>query len=273
MLACKAGTLNLEEGEVLTMKKLLSCLILTMSLAIAGFAQTPVLGNPSNAGATDDNNLLVTHKGYILSYNKDRGGANWVTWHLAKSDMGSVERSKFAPDMLLPASFRIKPSDYTGSGFDRGHLCPSADRTDTIANNEETFLMSNMQPQTAKLNQQTWRFLEEYTREQVNKNQEAYIIAGCYGDSGRIKNKVTIPTNCFKIIVLLPEGNNDLKRIKKTTRVIAVNMPNTETLSNRWRTFRTTVDAIEQATGFDFLSSVSDEIETDIESKEDTVAN
>src|SRR5690606_41756236 len=68
------------------------------------------------------------------------------------------------------------------------------------ANNKETFLMSNMQPQTAKLNRQTWRFLEEYTRDEVRKNQEAYVIAGCYGDNGKIKNKVTIPTSCFKIV-------------------------------------------------------------------------
>lgn len=253
------------------MKKLLYCLLLTMFLAVTGIAQTPVLGNPSGAGTTDDNNLLVTHTGYILSYNKERGAANWVMWHLSASDIGTVDRGNFAPDGLLPASLRIKPSDYTGSGFDRGHMCPSADRTDTVDNNQETFLMSNMQPQTAKLNRQTWRFLEEYTRAQVKQNQEAYIIAGCYGDSGRIKNKVTIPTNCFKIVVLLPEGSNDLKRIKTTTRVIAVDMPNTADISQRWRTFRTTVDAVEEATGYDFLSTVPDEIETVIESRKDTV--
>jgi endonuclease G len=150
-------------------------------------------------------------------------------------------------------------------------MCPSADRTAADSDNVETFLMSNMQPQTAKLNRQTWRFLEEYTREQVKRNQEAYIIAGCYGDAGRIKNKVTIPTNCFKIIVLLPEGNNDLSRIRANTRVIAVDMPNTKDLSERRRTFRTTVDAIGEATGFDFLSTVPDAIETAIESKKDSV--
>lgn len=254
------------------MKKLVFCLIFALAAALMATAQvTPLLGNPSNASDTDENNFLVSHTGYILSYNKSRGAANWVMWHLAKSDIGSADRSNaFAPDTLLQTSWRIKPSDYTGSGYDRGHMCPSADRSDAEANNIETFLMSNMQPQTPKLNRQTWRLLEEYTRAQVKKNQEAYIIAGCYGDKGQIKNKVTIPTNCFKIIVLLPEGSNELSRIKKTTRVIAVDIPNTTDVSERWRTFRTTVDAIEAATGYDFLSAVPDEIENELESRTDS---
>jgi endonuclease G, mitochondrial len=255
------------------MKKLLFCLILIFPfLFSAAFAQTMVLGNPSGAGTTDDNNFLVIHKGYFLSYNKSRGAANWVMWHLSRPDFPGGDRTNsFAPDSLLAADWRIKPADYTGSGFDRGHMCPSADRTDTIAANKETFLMSNMQPQTAKLNRQTWRFLEEYTRDEVRRNQEAYVIAGCYGDKGRIKDKVTIPTNCFKIVVLLPEGNNDLSRITAATRVIAVDMPNTEDISIRWRSFKTTVKTIEQATGFDFLSTLPDEFEEDLENKKDTI--
>lgn len=255
------------------MKNLLVCLIFMVTLASAGFAQvTPVLGNPSGASNTDDNNFLVTHQGYILSYNKARGAANWVMWYISRSDIPGGDRSNaFAPDTLLPASWRIKPNDYLNSGFDRGHMCPSGDRTDTEANNRETFLMSNMQPQTAKLNRQTWRFLEDFTRAEVKRNQEAYVIAGCYGENGRIKNKITIPTNCFKIVVLLPEGNNDLARIKTTTRVIAVDMPNTATVSERWRTFLTTVDAIEEATKFDFLSTLPDSIEEVIERKKAVV--
>lgn len=256
------------------MKKLLYCLILTTAIfVVPATAQiTPVLGNPSNAGTTDENNFLVNHTGYILSYNRSRGAANWVMWHLSRSDIGTVDRTNaFAPDTLLPAAWRIRPADYAGSGFDRGHLCPSADRSDAVANNTETFLMSNMAPQTAKLNRQTWRFLEEYTRAQIKRNHEAYVIAGCYGENGRIRNKITIPTNCFKIIVFLPEGNNDLSRIRATTRVIAVDMPNTEDLSNRWRTFRTSVDTIEQVTGYDFLSTVPDNIESAIESRTDAV--
>lgn len=140
------------------MKKLFLCLIFTLIFSAAVSAQL-TLGNPSGAGTKDNNNFLVTHNTFTLSYNKERGAANWVMWHLSKSDFPGKDRSdSFAPDTLLPADWRIKPGDYLRSGYDRGHMCPSADRTDSDANNVETFLMSNIQPQTAKLNRQTWRF-------------------------------------------------------------------------------------------------------------------
>lgn len=231
-----------------------------------------VLGNPSNAVAdkTDPNNYLLSHNGYILSYNRARGAANWVTWHLSRGDIGAVDRTNaFAPDTVLPKDWWIRPGDYVGSGYDRGHLCPSKDRSDTEADNRETFLMSNMQPQTPKLNQKTWKYLEDYTRD-LTKDNEAYVYAGCYGKKGRIKNKISIPTNCYKIIVVLADGDGDLKRIGKGTTVIAVDMPNIESVSSRWRTYLTTVDEIEKATGYDFLSPLPDKVEAVVEAKKYT---
>lgn len=231
-----------------------------------------VLGNPSNASSDSSNpdNYLVAHNGFVLSYNKIRGSANWVTWHLSKSDIGSTDRTEaFAPDTTLPKDWWVKPNVYTNSGYDKGHLCPSKDRSDTEENNRESFLMSNMQPQTPELNRKTWRYLEDYTRDTVKQNKEAYIYAGCYGDKGKIKDAVVIPTNCFKIIVVLTNGNNDLKRINRNTRIIAVDMPNETSLSTRWHTYLTTVDYIEEKTGYDFLSTVSEQIQSVVESKKD----
>lgn len=194
----------------------LDSLTQTSSIGVASPKVELVLGSSSGATADtsgDPNNFLLVHNGFILSYNRTRGAANWVTWHLSAADTGDVDRTNaFAPDTALPKDFWIRPTDYVGSGFDRGHLCPSKDRSDTEASNRETFLMSNMQPQVPKLNQKTWKYLEDYSRD-LTKNDEEYIYAGCYGDAGRIKNKITIPTNCHKIIVVLPEGNGDLKRI------------------------------------------------------------
>ncbi len=231
-----------------------------------------VLGNPSKATSDTGNsdNYLLAHSGYVLSYNKSRGAANWVSWHLSKSDIGTTDRTDaFAPDTTLPTGWQIRPTDYRNSGYDRGHLCPSKDRSSSEAANRETFLMSNMQPQTPKLNQKTWKNLEDYTRQIVGQGNEAYVYAGCYGDKGKIKNKITIPTNCYKIVVVLREGGSDLGRINQSTRVIAVNMPNEETIGTRWRTYLTTVDEIEEQTGYDFLSTVSESIQSAIESRKD----
>ena len=247
------------------MKKLLCSLLIVCALAYASIAQTLVLGNPSRAANSDQNNFLVAHRTYVLSYNRQRGGANWVMWHLSSSDIGDVDRANFAPDPLLPRLWRITPSVYTNSNFDRGHLCPSKDRSNTDENNRETFFMSNMAPQTARLNQVTWKSLEDDTRDFVKDESEAYIIAGCYGSRGRIRNLVTIPTNCFKIVVLLSEGENDLRRIDRNTTVIAVDMPNIDNPQGNWKSYITSVDAIEARTGFDFLSRVRNDIESFIE--------
>lgn len=260
------------------MKKLIlfifSLIILFPAITRPMFAQNEVsivLGNPSGAVADTNqpDNYLLVRRSFILSYNKSRGGANWVTWHLSKSDLGDADRSNaFAPDTSLPRDWWIRPLDYKGSGYDQGHMSPSEDRTDTDANNRETFLMSNMLPQIDRLNRVTWRSLEAYTQKAVRSGgNEAYIYAGCYGDKGRIKDKITIPTNCFKIVVLLPEGNRDLQRIDRDTTVIAVNMPNDREIKNGWKNYVTTVDELEELTGYDFLSTLPEDIEADLESQ------
>lgn len=109
------------------------------------------LGNPS--GATTDEaqptNYLLSKPQYALSYHRDQGKPNWVSWHLSSIWVGSATRQDdFRPDAGLPTAwYHVTASSYTGSGFDRGHNCPSADRTSTVADNSATFLMSNMMPQ------------------------------------------------------------------------------------------------------------------------------
>lgn len=126
--------------------------------------------------------------------------------------------------------------------------------------------MSNMQPQTPKLNQKTWKYLEDYERERASRGNEEYIFAGCYGDKGKISGKITIPSNCWKIMVVLAEGEDNLKRIDKTTRVITVDMPNDETVSQQWRIYLTTIDRIEEKSGYDFLSKLPKKVQKIIES-------
>lgn len=102
-----------------------------------------LLGNPSNAitDAAYPNNYFKNNIYYSISYNNSRGTSNWVAWHLQSEDLGSTPRQDdFRPDAGLPAAFNIiDAAAYSGSGFDRGHNCPSADRTTTVAANSSTF--------------------------------------------------------------------------------------------------------------------------------------
>jgi endonuclease G, mitochondrial len=235
------------------------------------------LGNPSNAisDPMNSDNYLVIRPQFVLSYSRIRGGPNWVSWHLDRGDMGSVERENvFMPDPLLPEEWRIRPGDYQGSGFDRGHMCPSGDRTRRRADNEATFVMSNMLPQTGELNREVWRLLEEYCRDLAREGSELYITCGGYGSRGEIgDSKVTVPARCWKIVVVLPEGEGDLARIDGNTRVIAVDMPNTEGIENdRWQQYLTSAASIERKTGYRFLANLSDSVREVLLSKRDLEA-
>lgn len=247
------------------------------------------LGNPSNATTninTPDNYLLEKPQ-YVMSYNRSKATSNWVSWYLNSSSIGSTSRQNdFRPDPQLPSGwYQVSDTDYSGSGFDRGHMTPSGDRTSSVANNSATFLMTNMIPQAPGNNQGPWEKLESYLRGQLNANggQEIYIISGSYGVGGVGTNgsassiangQITVPEQTYKIAVILSNGDNDISRITNNTRVIAVIMPNIESIRpNQWQPYRTTVNAIEAATGYDFLSNVPVSIQDILEARTDTVSN
>lgn len=227
-------------------------------------------GNPTNAAAADADNYLIVHESHVLSYNSSRGTPNWVAWFTRASDLGdSIPRPLFQPDPSLPAKLtRIQHSDYSGSGFDRGHLLPSADRFADPRLNEQTFYMTNIVPQTMALNQFPWQKLESYARSLARRSNTLYTIAGVYGDAGRLKGRVTVPTNCWKVIVVFPRGSGI--EFTKRTRVIAVDMPNTDGIENEdWKRYRTTVREIEQRAGVDLFSSLPRAIQETIETRPD----
>ncbi|MEC4805973.1 MAG: DNA/RNA non-specific endonuclease [Jaaginema sp. PMC 1079.18] len=228
-------------------------------------------GNPSNANTTDLNNYLLTKPEFVLSYNCTQGTANWVSWQLNQSWLGDSDRQDdFRPDETLPdGCYAVRPNDYRGSGYDRGHLTPSGDRTNSIASNSATFVMSNMIPQAPANNREVWRELEEYSRDLVADGKTLYIIAGGVGQKGAIaKNKVTVPESTWKILVVL---DSDSAPITAQTRVIAVNMPNNDSVKRTdWQDYIVSVDEIESLTGYDFLSDVPTNIQETVEQKRDS---
>jgi endonuclease G len=238
------------------------------------------LGNPSGATTNLNNpqNYLLIKPQFALSYHRDKGGANWVSWHLSKNWQGNIDRQDdFRTDLDLPASwYRVSAADYSGTGFDRGHLCPSADRTRSQEDNSATFVMSNMLPQAPDNNRGPWAELESYCRSIINTGAwELYIIAGGSGTNGLGSNgfrqslqngKINVPASFWKVILILPLGDNDLKRVDANVKTLAVIMPNRQGIKNQaWQSYQVTVDEVEALTGYDFFSEVPESIQKVIE--------
>lgn len=255
--------------------------VVTPSRSSANLSTQAILGYPSAATAnpsTEDSEYLLVKPQYVLSYQPLMGIARWVGWHVQSSDLGSANRQDdFRPDGDLPRQFTmIRPADYTNSGFDRGHLCPSGDRTATASGNSATFVMTNMIPQAPSLNRGVWSDLEEYCRTKVKLGSEAYIYAGGYGEGGKGSNgsattiasgKVKVPGRCWKVILILPEGDNDLARVAtEKVEVIAVNMPNSQDVAGTgWKRWTVPVRELEKATGLDFFSELPRAVQDKIE--------
>lgn len=220
-------------------------------------------GNPSDADLTDLNNYLIPKEQFVISYNCSRNLANWVSWTVDASYMGEVERADdFRPDPDVPC-YQVTPRDYTRSGYDRGHIAPSADRDSSLEDNSATFFMSNMMPQSPSNNREVWRELENYERKLTTElgNEAVYIVAGPLGDAGTIGNGVTVPESTWKVILVASADGSP-------TETIAVNIPNNESVKHTsWRDYLTAVDEIEALTGYDFFEELPDGIEEVLESK------
>ncbi|MBO7582306.1 MAG: DNA/RNA non-specific endonuclease [Treponema sp.] len=246
-------------------------------------------GNPTDAftdTALTENYLMIKPQ-YTLSYNTQTLCPNWVAWHLDSENMGDADRSDdFRPDKELPEGwYGVKKADYQFNkyGFDRGHVCPSADRTATKEDNSMTFLMTNMVPQTPDNNRVIWMHFETFERELVQAGNEVYIIAGPYGTGGTspkgtfdnipisLKSGETyymnVPAYTWKVLIAIPAGTDDLERVDSTATAIAINVPNQTGMQKTgdWEQFLCSIDDIEEMTGYDFFELLPDNVEDVLE--------
>lgn len=236
-------------------------------------AEHLAMGNPNGATTSflHPENYLMIKKQYVLSYNRFFGEANWVAWHLDSTWLGPVRRGNdFRADSTLPPNwYRVTHLSYSRSGYDRGHLCPSGDRTNTPEDNSMTFLMTNMIPQVPNNNRGPWASFESYCRDLVRGGKELYIYCGGVGEQGFLDNgRVKIPTFTWKVVLVLDAGENDVQRVTTSTRTIAVLMPNKNSLIKSyedWKKFRVSIDGIEAKTGFNLFPNIPDSIQTQIE--------
>ncbi|HZZ80675.1 MAG TPA: DNA/RNA non-specific endonuclease [Gemmataceae bacterium] len=202
-----------------------------------------------------------------------------MSWVLRNSDIGNSKRGAFKPDPLLPAGFtQVTSAAYTGSGFDRGHMCPAADRSSDQADMDSTFRMTNIIPQSPAANQHAWERLEAYCRT-LTKEHTLYIACGPHGTGGEGKNGpadqigkgkviVRVPAKVWKVILVLPSEDAEPRR---NTRAIAVIMPNDQSVGDDWTKYRVSVREVEKMTGHTFFRTVDADVAAEIKRDADSV--
>jgi endonuclease G len=234
------------------------------------YAKNDELGDPTPASNSNPNDLLISRTQYVVSYNESRGTPNWVSYELDSRQFGPQDRCNcFTADPNLPTDKQIFTSDYTNGGFDRGHMTRSADRTTANLENATTFYLTNVVPQQADLNQGVWAKFEDILGDTADAGRAVYIITGpLYSKTHGLtflknEGKVAVPDSTWKIAIIGPRiGGVPFKLTDIQTwddlaglTVLAVNMPNVAGVRNDpWQNYLTTIDKIEAATGYDFLS-------------------
>ena len=212
----------------------------------------------------DRSERILKHTNYTVSYNRNWNLPNWVAWELNKNETkGKNDRNdEFTADPDLPKAYQVESYDYSGSGYDRGHMCPAGDNHFSTKAMEESFYMSNICPQDHELNKGKWNDLEIACRRWANRYGEVYIVCGPIIDKRKGKrigkdHEIIVPEKFFKCILITST---------KPIRAIGYIFENNSS-DRPYKTY--TIDEIEKMTGMDFFPHLPDNIEDLIESRYD----
>lgn len=147
---------------------------------------------------------------YVVVYSPALRIPLTVDWVLRKSDLGTSKREsswRFAEDTRVSRP-RASHSDYTRSGFDRGHMVPATDRSATISAMRSTFIMTNVCPQVPSLNRGSWKRLEDGCRAIAKHGQALHIHVDALfwqADTQRIgRDSVAVPHAFVKSVYSYP---------------------------------------------------------------------
>lgn len=228
-------------------------------------------GLPQNAQGSEIK--ILVNSAYAVGYSDDLKNPVWAVYRLGNpKGTGANQRwertRSFAVDPRTDA--KVDHEDYTGSGFDRGHMVPNASILNQYGQMAqlETFLMSNICPQKPAMNRTIWADLEEEARRiaSIDKNNkevhDVFVIVGPIFETtppATLTSGIAIPTS-FYMIIAFQQGFGD------TIKAVSV-IVSQEPLSSNFEDFLVTVDAIEGFTGIDFFPDLSAIKQTNLESK------
>jgi endonuclease G len=188
------------------MKKLLVVLMAFASLANANGIDDKCKQHVWNGAPikAEGNNQYLCRTAYAVNYNYNTKVAHYVVEHVTVANLvkNAPRKDDFREDPEVPAQHRQTLADYTGMGYDRGHIAPAADMAFDKTAMSESFYLTNMMPQVPGNNRGIWKYLEENVRYWAQVKGEVYVITGAlFEGQPKMMNKVAIPSHVYKIII------------------------------------------------------------------------
>lgn len=236
----------------------LSCKEITKEQNDSSFTTDTTLESGSfNFLPTSTSNDVYTNDAFSFSYLEEYEQSEWVAYELTSKDMTNADYKR--PYFNQDKSVKTKSADwrnYKNSGYNKGHLCPAADRKSTYEMYEKTFLTSNTSPQLYDFNSGIWNRLEQKTRYWAARYDGVYIVTGGVLKEG-LKTigteDVAVPNYFYKIILTKDKSN-----------MIGFLVPHKDSNKPLY-SFVVPVDEIEKMTGIDFFSALPDDLENKLE--------
>lgn len=206
------------------------------------------LRNHAKLGIPCQCDIVLKRDGYFLGFNPKTKSAAWVCYMVSKRSVGvNLDRGeRFYPDPDIPEAYRIKPEEFTNSGYDKGHLAPSAAIDFSRRSNDQTFAMSNIVLQHPKLNRQALRRLEEFIRDWTRTKGVLSITCGpLYNKRPKKINDIPLPNGFYNVIYSL-----------KYRKAIAFIFPNEAVTAAELWNYAMSVAQAEKETEYKFLSTL-----------------
>lgn len=240
----------------------LNCLAALLLLPLEAWGALPV-NSASSSSALEISNaeespvsgkeIRLRKLALDISYSPQHKQAQWVAYELGPEQLRNcVDRSnRFQPDPELSYEDSAQLSDYSSSGYDRGHLSPAADNKWTAKAMQESFLLSNISPQPPRFNQGLWARLENSVRAWAANFRGIEVITGPFLEEGlpKIGSGVSVPQYYFKALVTKSGG--------KERRGIAFLIPTNA--DKNFSQFAVPIDFVEEFTGLDFFPGMPGE--------------
>lgn len=154
------------------------------------------------------NSYPLCFNGFATMYSGVSRTPLWSASHLNRRRLSQADtlprEDSFHEESRLPESVKAHLSDYSNSGFDRGHIAPNADMAN-ISQQYDSFSLANIAPQSPRNNRYIWRNIESATRYLTKQYGEVYVVTGVAFTSKRVKkigSGVLVPSHFFKAVYI-----------------------------------------------------------------------